>query len=70
MSAHEVTSYPEGWTPPSRLLTVNEVAFALAISRHSVYRLVRTGALPTVRVGERIRFRPSDVDAYLERGAG
>ena len=52
------------------LLTVNELAQHLGISRWTVYRLVRSHELPAVRVGERIRFRPADVDAYLERGAG
>jgi excisionase family DNA binding protein len=48
-------------------LTVNQLAGRLAISRDTVYRLVRAGKLPTVRVGERIRFRSEDVDAYLDR---
>jgi excisionase family DNA binding protein len=48
------------------LLRVNEVAETLAISRRSVYLLVGSGDLPAIRVGERLRFRPSDIDAYLE----
>jgi excisionase family DNA binding protein len=52
----------------SDLLTVNELARHLGISKWTVYRLVRDGEIRAVRVGERIRFRPADVDAYLERG--
>jgi excisionase family DNA binding protein len=64
MVRHEATSYAE---PRPALLTVNEVARVLAISRDSVYRLVRSGALPSVRVGERLRFRPEQIEAYLDR---
>ena len=45
------------------------VAQLLGIGRTTVYRLVNTGELRAVRVGERLRFRPEDVDAYLERGS-
>ena len=53
----------------SDLLTVNELARHLGISKWTVYRLVRSGEVRAVRVGERIRFRPADVDRYLERGS-
>jgi excisionase family DNA binding protein len=33
-----------------------------------VYRLVRSGALTPLRVGERLRFRVGDLEDYLERG--
>ena len=51
----------------SDLLTVGELARHLGISKWTVYRLVRASELRAVRVGERIRFRPEDVTAYLER---
>jgi excisionase family DNA binding protein len=47
------------------LLTVNDVATFLAISRYSVYRMVRRGDLTPVYVGERLRFRPSEIERYL-----
>jgi excisionase family DNA binding protein len=68
MSAHEATAYGASGTA-DRLLTVNGVAELLAISRFSVYRMVRRGDLRPVRVGERLRFRPSEIDRYLERGS-
>jgi excisionase family DNA binding protein len=67
MAGHRTTRYSGGLTAPRPLLTVNDVALTLAISRDSVYRLVRQGALNPVRVGERLRFRQSDIDAYLDR---
>jgi excisionase family DNA binding protein len=64
MRRHESTTYAEPRTP---LLTVNDLARLLGISRDSVYRMIRSGELVPYRVGERFRFRPEDVETYLER---
>ena len=64
MSVHVNSEYDGARTP---LLTINDVARQLAISRDSVYRLIRSGSLCPIRVGERIRFRQEEIDAYLER---
>ncbi len=53
-----------------RLLTVEEVASRLAVSRWTVYRLVRAGDLNRIRVGGSTRFRLADVKTLIERGAG
>jgi excisionase family DNA binding protein len=50
-----------------RLLTIGEVARLLGVSRGSVYSLIRSGELIPIRVGERARFDPDDVRAYLAR---
>ena len=52
-----------------RLLTVAEVATALRVSNMTVYRLIRTGALPSTRVGRGYRIWEDAVDAYLGRAA-
>jgi excisionase family DNA binding protein len=65
MAVHEASSYNA--EPTTRLLTINDVAYRLAISRDSVYRLVRTGALVPLRVGSRLRFRVADVEDYVAR---
>jgi excisionase family DNA binding protein len=50
------------------LLNVDQVAEQLGISRGTVYRrFVREGEIPSYRVGERLRFRQDEIDAYLER---
>ena len=49
-----------------RLLTVDETAEYLRVDRSTVYRLERDGAIRSVRVGRRRRFRPQDLLAYLE----
>jgi excisionase family DNA binding protein len=46
---------------------VNEAAAVLGVERSTIYRLLRAGDLVAVRVGKRKRFRPADVDAYLNR---
>lgn len=49
------------------LLTAAEVADDLRVSTMTVYRLIRSGALPAVRVGRNYRVRRADLVAYLER---
>jgi excisionase family DNA binding protein len=53
--------------PLRPLLTVPELADRLRVGRTTVYRLVNSGSIRAVTVGQRIRFRPEDVDRYLER---
>jgi excisionase family DNA binding protein len=48
------------------LLTVAEVADLFRVSSMTVYRLIRTGELPAVRVGRSYRVREGDLQAYLE----
>ena len=49
-----------------RFATVSEVARRLRVSNMTVYRLVKAGQLPAVRVGRGYRIREEDVLAYLE----
>jgi excisionase family DNA binding protein len=48
-----------------RLLTVAEVAATMRVSNMTVYRLIKAGDLPALRVGKNYRIRESDVDRYL-----
>lgn len=50
-----------------RLLTVDEVAAILRVSRMTVYRLIRNGQLPAVRVGRGYRIKAYAVEKYLTR---
>jgi excisionase family DNA binding protein len=50
----------------ARFLTVQEVAKLMRVSSMTVYRLIKAGDLPAVRVGRSFRVRDDDVDAYLE----
>jgi excisionase family DNA binding protein len=47
-------------------LTTTEVIEYLQVNLRTVYRLLKAGELPGVRVGRQWRFRKSDVDAWLE----
>jgi excisionase family DNA binding protein len=49
------------------LLTIAETAAMLSISRRTLYRLMNSGELLPVRVAGRRRFRPVDIDSFLER---
>lgn len=51
------------------LLTVGEVASLMRVSNMTVYRLIKAGHLPAIRVGKNYRIRSSDLDRYLEERA-
>lgn len=51
----------------ARFLTVAEVAQLMRVSTMTVYRLIKAGDLPAVRVGKSYRLREDDVDRYLSR---
>ena len=48
------------------LLTVAEVAASMRVSNMTVYRLIKSGALPALRVGKNYRIRSHDLVAYLD----
>lgn len=52
---------------PVPVLTVQQVAAELGVSKMTVYRLTASGELPSVRIGRSIRVRVPDLDAYLSR---
>jgi excisionase family DNA binding protein len=47
-------------------LTTEEVLTYLKVTPRTIYRLIRTGELPAVRVGRQWRFRQNDLDAWLD----
>ena len=47
-------------------MTVNEVAQVMRVSKMTVYRLIKQGDLPAVRIGRGYRVREEDVDRYLD----
>jgi len=46
-------------------LTTDEVLEYLQVNLRTVYRLIKAGKIPGVRVGRQWRFRRSDIDAWL-----
>lgn len=51
------------------LLTVAEVAALMRVSNMTVYRLIKSGQLPALRVGKNYRIRESDMHQYLDKGS-
>jgi excisionase family DNA binding protein len=47
-------------------LTTEEVLEYLQVNLRTVYRLIKAGKLPALRVGRQWRFRKRDIDAWLE----
>lgn len=48
-------------------LTAQEVADILNIAKNTVYELIKRGELNSYRVGRKVRFTLSDVEAYISR---
>ena len=53
--------------PDTKYMTIEEVADLLGVTYRLIYRLVRSGELPAVRVGRVYRITGTDLDAYLEK---
>jgi putative molybdopterin biosynthesis protein len=47
-------------------LTVQEVAKLLRMSRQTIYNLIREGAIPHFRIGNKVRFNRADLDALMQ----
>jgi excisionase family DNA binding protein len=53
-------------TPPGGLLTPEQVAAHLGIGRTYAYQLLRTGQIPSLKLGKLRRVRPLDLARYLD----
>ena len=51
----------------SSFLTTEEVLAYLKVTPRTIYRLIRSGELPAVRIGRQYRFRRADLDGWLDR---
>ncbi len=56
----------EGVTLPS-FLTTEEVLGYLKVNPRTIYRLIRSGELPAIRIGRQWRFRRSDLNTWIDR---
>lgn len=65
----DVPVVPQAQPTQDLLLTISEVAEQLAVSRKTVWRMIKRGELPTVRFGRRImRVRLKDLVAMISSG--
>jgi excisionase family DNA binding protein len=61
-----MTHVPTGMAN-SEIMTTEEVIAFLRVNTRTLYRLIRTGDFPAVRVGRQWRFRRTDLEAWLAR---
>jgi excisionase family DNA binding protein len=54
---------------PEILWTVTELSTVTEIAKPTIYDWVHEGYVPHVKVGGCVRFRPSEVQAWLDRHA-
>lgn len=52
---------------PKRLLTIDEVAFQLSLSKSKVYELLNNGSIRVVKIGRSRRVSPGDLDLFIEK---
>ena len=53
-------------SPGRRLLTYAEAGEYLTVGRTTMYDLVAKGELPTVKIRRSTRFKPEDLDDYID----
>lgn len=54
-------------TSPKILLNIRQVIEATGISRASIYRQMKAGQLPFVKLGSRTLSRPRDLQSFVDR---
>ena len=54
---------------PERLLSLQEVADWLDVSRTTLYEMVRRGRIPGIKIGGAWRFKREEVDKWLTEKA-
>ncbi len=52
--------------PLGEVLTIEELADYLKISKSTLYKLVREGSVPCQKVGKHWRFRKEAIDLWLQ----
>lgn len=55
--------------PPPEVMTIDELAAYLQVSKSSLYKLAQDGKVPGQKVGRHWRFRKQVIDEWL-RGRG
>jgi len=48
------------------VLTVEEVAKLLKLSKITIYRLIKTGEIPAYKIGASWRINKEDLESYIE----
>ena len=64
------SSEGSGERPGEKWVGVDDVAAHLGVAKDSIYRWVEKRGLPARKVGRLLRFKLSEVDAWVEAGGG
>jgi excisionase family DNA binding protein len=51
-----------------RLMTVSEIASYLRVHPTTIYRLVKSGKMPSIRIGDSWRFDRDRIERWLKEG--
>ena len=51
----------------SQLLTIEEVAQALKVSKMTVYRYIKANKLPAYKLGQELRVKEEDLNEFLKQ---
>ena len=69
--SRQSSSLPEEQRPEeqsgSRLLSISEVCGELGMGRSWVYGRLKSGEIPSIKLGHNIKVKRSDLEQYLER---
>lgn len=49
------------------LLTIEELARYLKISKHTLYKMVEKGKLPALKIANQWRFKKGDINKWVEK---
>ncbi|MBC7194324.1 MAG: helix-turn-helix domain-containing protein [Caldisericia bacterium] len=49
------------------LLTLEELAKYLKISKHTLYKMLERGKIPAFKIANQWRFKKSDIDKWIEQ---
>jgi excisionase family DNA binding protein len=60
-------SKPTVFSPIGGIYSTDQVARILAVHRHTVQRLIRSGQLGAIKVGRRLRVTDAQLKAFVER---
>jgi excisionase family DNA binding protein len=60
----------DGGLSSPRLLTVMDVARMLNVSKAQMFRILKAGQIPVVKIGRLSRLRPEAVEEYIVRMEG
>jgi excisionase family DNA binding protein len=53
-----------------KLLTTQEVADYLGLTRRTIYTYIESKTLPAVKIGKEWRVKKSELEAFVNRGSG